>query len=293
MRFGLFLMPLTAEVETTRDIVVRADEDPRIHSIWFAEPHLLAFAEVNSVFPYTEDGKMPDDYTVDGELDGMLGLAFAAALTKRARLGIGICVVPQHQPVTVAKAVTTLDVLSGGRFDFGVGIGWLEEEFRSVGASFEGRAARTSSHLEVMRTLWSESGEGVEDLPSEIAGAVQEPYPIQQPHPPIYFGGNSKPAMRRVASLGQGWLPWELAPEEATEKIAALTELLSEGGRERSEITVSVATEAPLAEIDFAAYAASGIDQLVIVVQPKSSREEVDQLFDRIDSGLVAVAAAG
>lgn len=291
MRFGVFLMPLVAEVETTREIIVRADGEPGIHSLWFAEPHLLAFEEYESVFPYTEDGKMPEDYSVEGELDGLLGLAYATALTKRVRLGIGVCVVPQHQPVTMAKAVTTLDVLSGGRFDFGVGIGWLQEEFRAVGAEFEGRAPRCASHIEVMRTLWSESGEGTESLPPEIAGGVQEPFPIQQPHPPIYFGGNSRPAMRRVATYGQGWLPWELTPADAAEKLVTLTVLLEERGRGRDEILVSVATEAPLAEIDFAAYAAAGVDQLVSVVPPKRSLEEVDELFENIESALASVAA--
>ncbi len=149
----------------------------------------------------------------------------------------------------------------------------------------------TASHIEVMRTLWSESGEGAENLPPEIAGGVQEPFPIQQPHPPIYFGGNSRPAMRRVATYGQGWLPWELTPADAEEKLVTLTELLEERGRERGEILVSVATEAPLAEIDFAAYAAAGVDQLVSVVPPKRSQEEVDELFEDIESALASVAA--
>jgi alkanesulfonate monooxygenase SsuD/methylene tetrahydromethanopterin reductase-like flavin-dependent oxidoreductase (luciferase family) len=160
-----------------------------------------------------------------------------------------------------------------------------------VGAQFEGRAARCASNIEVMRALWSESGEGTDGLPSEIAGGVQEPYPIQQPHPPIYFGGNSRPAMRRVATYGQGWLPWELTPADAEEKLVTLTELLAERGRERDEILVSVATEAPLAEIDFAAYAAAGVDQLVSVVPPKRSPQEVDALFLEIDSALASVAA--
>jgi probable F420-dependent oxidoreductase len=290
MQLGLFLMPLVAEVETFREIVLRADREAGIHSIWLAEPHLLAFDEYSSVFPYTEDGKMPEDYSVEGELDGLLGLAYVAALTERVRLGIGVCVVPQWKPVSIAKYVTTLDHFSKGRFDLGVGIGWLEEEFRAVGASFEDRVAVTRSNLAVMRALWSESGEGKEDLPPELAG-VQEPFPLQRPHPPIHFGGNSRPALRRVAEGGQGWLPWELGPEEATEKIGTLEQLLEANDRERGEIYVTVATEAPLEQIDVDAYAAAGIDQLLIVVQPKRSGREVEQLFDRLDSTVAAVAA--
>ena len=290
MRLGLFLMPLVAEVETFREIVQRADQAPGIHSIWIAEPHMLAFEEYESVFPYTEDGKMPEDYSVEGELDGLLGLAYVAALTERVRIGIGICVIPQHDPVSTAKRVTTLDVLSGGRFDFGAGIGWLQEEFRAVGASFEDRVANTQRHLDVMEALWSQSGDGAEALPPEIAGAVQEPFPVQSPHPPIHWGGNSRAALRRVASRGQGWLPWELTPAEAAGKIETMEEMLAANGRERAEVFVTIATEAPIDEIDFGAYAAAGVDQMLCVVQPKRSTAEVDRLFERLEPSLAAVA---
>ncbi|MBS1881526.1 MAG: TIGR03619 family F420-dependent LLM class oxidoreductase [Actinobacteria bacterium] len=291
MKFGLFLMPLVAEVATFRETVERADQVAGIDSIWLAEPHLLAFERYESVFPYSEDGSMPDDYSAEGELDGLLGLAYTAALTERVRIGVGVCVVPQWKPVSIAKSVTTLDHLSGGRFDFGVGIGWLREEFRAVGASFEDRAARCAADLETMAALWSESEEAREALPAELAGGVQEPFPLQRPHPPIHFGGNSRPALRRVAERGQGWLPWELTPVAAREKIATLEELLAAQGRERGEIVVSVATEAPLERIDVDAYAEAGVDRLLSVVAPRRSAAEVDQLFDRLDT-IVAAAAA-
>jgi probable F420-dependent oxidoreductase len=291
MKFGLFLLPLVAEVETLRETVLRADREPGIHSVWVPEPHLLAFDEYNSVFPYSEDGKMPEGYSVEGELDGFSGLTYIAAITERVRIGLGVCIVAQREPVSLAKQVTTLDILSKGRFDCGVGIGWLEEEFRAVGASFKDRVAGTAANLDVMETLWSESGEGAEQLPEEISGGVQEPFPVQKPHPPIHFGGNSRPAIRRVAERGQGWLPWELTPEEAEAGIAKLEELLAANGRSRDEIFVTVATEQPLEEIDAGAYSAAGVDQLLTVVQPTRSPQEVDQLFARLDSSIAAVAA--
>lgn len=291
MLFGLFLLPLVDEVEGFTEAVVRADREPGIHSVWVPEPHLLAFEEYQSVFPYSEDGKMPEDYSVEGELDGFLGLAYMAAITTRVRIGLGVCIVAKGEPVALAKQVTTLDILSRGRFDCGVGIGWLEEEFRAVGASFEDRVANTTAKLDVMEALWSKSREGAEELPQEIVGGVQEPFPVQAPHPPIHFGGNSRPAIRRVAGRGQGWLPWELTPEEAKAGIAKLEELLAANGRERGEIFVTVATELPLEEIDAAAYAAAGVDQLLTVVPPTRSAQEVDQLFSRLDSTIAAVAA--
>jgi probable F420-dependent oxidoreductase len=291
MRFGLFLLPLVDEVDTFRETVLRADREPGIHSVWVPEPHLLAFQEYQSVFPYSEDGKMPEGYSVEGELDGFLGLTYIAAITERVRIGLGVCIVAQREPVSLAKQVTTLDILSKGRFDCGVGIGWLEEEFRAVGASFEDRVANTNTKLDVMEALWSESGEGTEVLPEEISVGVQEPFPVQRPHPPIHFGGNSRPALRRVAERGRGWLPWELTPEEAEAGIAKLEELLAANGRERDEIFVTVATELPLEEIDGAAYAAAGVDQLLTVVPPQRSAREVEQLFSRLDSTIASVAA--
>ena len=161
-----------------------------------------------------------------------------------------------------------------------------------MGVPFEGRAARCASHIEVMRALWSESGEGAENLPPEIAGGVQEPYPIQQPHPPIYFGGNSRPAMRRVATYGQGWLPWELTPADAEEKLVTLTELLDERGRERGEILVSVATEAPAGGHRLRRLRGCRGRPAASVWFRRSVRwEEVDELFDEIESALTLVAA--
>jgi len=290
MRLGLFLLPLVAEVETLTETVLRADREPGIHSVWVPEPHLLAFQEYDSVFPYSEDGKMPEGYSAEGELDGFLGLSYIAAITERVRIGLGVCIVAQREPVSLAKEATTLDILSKGRFDCGVGIGWLEEEFRAVGASFEDRVANTKANLDVMEALWSESGDGAEGLPEGIAGGVQEPFPVQRPHPPIHFGGNSRPAIRRVAQRGQGWIPWELTPEEVESRLTEMEEMLAANGRERGGVHVTVATEAPLEEIDIGAYASAGVDQLLTVVPPTRSAQDVEQLFAGLDPTIAAVA---
>jgi probable F420-dependent oxidoreductase len=289
MQFGLFLLPLVAEIEAFRLTATKADENLGIHSIWVPEPHLLAFKEYNSNFPYSDDGKMPEGYSIEGELDGLLGLAYVAALTERLRIGVGVSIVAQREPISTAKQVTTLDHLSNGRFDFGVGIGWLEEEFRAVGASFEDRVANTTKNLDLMRTLWAEDAEKGPEAPG-LDGGIQEPFPLQRPHPPIHFGGNSRPAIRRVAQVGQGWLPWELTPEQAKDGIAELSEMLAARGRDRDEIVVSVITETAAEEIDAPAYAAAGVDQLLLVVPPMRSEQEVERLFARLDPIVAEVA---
>jgi probable F420-dependent oxidoreductase len=266
VKVGLYLLPLRGSSEHLASIA-RLVEERGIDSIWVPEPHLLVFKRYSSIFPYSPDGKMPEEYGTDteGELDGLLTLAFFAAVTERIRLGIGVCVVPQGNPVYTAKHVTSLDHLSGGRFDLGVGLGWLAEEFQAVGASFERRGSRCREYVEVMQRLWSEPLASYQGEFFLLPESRQDPKPMQQPHPPIHFGGNTRHARKRVADLGQGWLPWDLRPEQAKEGIADLTELLAARGRMRGDVEVSVAVEMTDSGIDVDAYADAGVDQLIVV----------------------------
>jgi probable F420-dependent oxidoreductase len=225
---------------------------------------------------------MPEEYGTgtEGELDGLLSLAYLAAVTERIRLGIGVCIVPQHNPVYTAKDVTTLDHLSDGRFDFGVGIGWLAEEFEAVGASFSDRADRCREYLEVMNGLWSDPLTKYDGEFYSLPESRQDPRPLQQPSPPIHFGGNSGNALRRVADFGQGWIPWELSPEEMGRKLKQLEGLLEARGRHLRDVLISVAMEMKDDALDIAAYADAGVDQLVIVAPAVDSVDALDPMLD-------------
>lgn len=153
MHIGLFA-PMASPFATPEFVSalgVAADERG-FHSIWVGE-HAVLFDEYGSRYPYADDGKIaiPNE---SGLLDPFAALSFLAGVTRQVRLGTGVCLVPQRNPVYTAKEVASLDWLSGGRFDFGVGIGWLEEEFRALAVPFARRAARTRAYLEVMRRLW-------------------------------------------------------------------------------------------------------------------------------------------
>ena len=289
MRVGLFLLPLIGPVEFIKALAQGA-EQREIDSLWVPEPHLLVFDEVSSIFPYSPDGKMPEEYGTEGEYEGLLTLAYLAAATERIRLGIGVCIVPQRNPVYTAKDVTTLDHLSNGRFDLGVGIGWLGEEFEAVGIPFAGRADRCRDHIEVMRRLWTEAPAEFEGTFYSLPKSRQDPRPLQQPHPPIHFGGNSLPALRRVADLGQGWLPWELSPEQAKQKLAVLSDLLAERGRDRTDVQMTVAVVPGDTPFDLGAYADAGVDQLLVVVDPVTSEREIDPMLDRLAATVVRPA---
>jgi probable F420-dependent oxidoreductase len=285
VKIGLFLLPLKGPPEHLGAIAAAADEQG-LDSLWVPEPHLLVFESYSSIYPYSPDGKMPEEYgtDTDGELDGLLSLAYFAAVTRRIRLGIGVCIVPQRNPVYSAKDVTTLDRLSNGRFDFGVGMGWLAEEFEAVGVSYERRAARSREYIEVMQRLWRDSVASFEGEFFTLPEGRQDPRPLQQPHPPIHFGGNSPSARKRVADLGQGWLPWDLSPDEAFGGITHLTELLEARNRTRDEIQISVAMETDEREIDVDAYSQAGVDQILIVPPEITAAGEIEPTIEEIRS---------
>jgi len=262
---------------------VQAVDRSGVHAIWVPE-HVLFFADYASTYPYSDNGRIPGD--PEGLLDPFTTLSFIAAHTERVRLATGICLVPQRQPVYTAKMVADIDFLSEGRFDFGVGIGWLKEEFDNLGADFATRAARSDEYIEAMQALWSP---GISEYTGETVtlGACHfNPKPVQTPHPPIYFGGESAPALRRVARQGQGWYGFDLTPEMLAEKLPKLEAALAEEGRTLADIDLVVGPNRhPVNAETAAAYASQGVQQLVVPVFASS----VEKLEARLQSLLSAV----
>ena len=156
MQIGFFAIGIgpSADPELLAQ-AARAVEQCGFHSLWTGE-HVVLLSQYASKYPYAQDGRMPLPTTKVDFLDPFATLTFAAAHTKKVRLGTGICLVPEHNPVVLAKQVASLDKLSGGRFDFGVGVGWLAEEFAAVGVPWERRADRTREYLKAMKLLWTE-----------------------------------------------------------------------------------------------------------------------------------------
>lgn len=242
--------------------VAQIVEERGLHSFYVPE-HVIFFREYASRYPYAEDGRIPGE--PDGVLEPFTALTFIAAHTSRIRLGTGICLVPQRNPVYTAKQVADVDFLSGGRLDFGVGVGWLREEFQALGVPWEQRGTRTAEYIRVMQALWCDEVSRYEGRLYTLPACVQNPKPTQKPHPPIFFGGESDAALRRVAELGQGWYGFQLSPDELTERLARLDELLAEAGRSRSDVTIHVSPrEWPRSPGALKPYADAGVDQLLI-----------------------------
>ncbi len=263
----------------------RTVEEAGFHSIWLPE-HVVFFSEYRSRYPYAADGRLPGE--PEGILDPFSALTFMAAVTRRIRLGTGICLVPQRNPIYTAKAVADLDYLSGGRVDFGVGIGWLREEFENLQMDFSTRAGRTVEYIEVMRALWAPGVSAYSGATYVLNACHFNPKPVQKPHPPIFFGGESEPALRRVASHGNGWYGFNRDPAGARDGIARLEARLRDAGRSRSDVQVCIGPNVhPVTRDTLAQYEDAGVDQLLVPVRAGNA----DRLRAWVDQVLAMVAS--
>jgi probable F420-dependent oxidoreductase len=265
MDVGLFV-PIgngNANPEVVRAIG-RESEARGFESIWVAE-HVVLFEDYQSQYPYDESGKFPGGVD-SGILEPLTALTYLAAVTDTIRLGTGICLVAQRNPVYTAKQVTDLDNLSGGRVEFGVGMGWLREEFEAVAMPFENRGKRGDEHLAVMKTLWTDERSEFHGDFYDLNPCGMYPKPVQTPHPPIHVGGESDAAMRRVARLGQGWFSFNRLPGDLPEPLARLDGALAAAGRSRDDVTISVSPYFnPITPGMVEQYAEAGVDRLIVL----------------------------
>ncbi len=253
-------------------------EERGFESVWVPE-HVVLFDDYESRYPYSDDGRFPGSGDA-GMLEPLTALTYLAAVTDELRLGTGICLITQRNPVYTAKQVADLDVLSGGRVEFGVGVGWLREEFDALNMPFDRRGDRARDHLEVMRSLWTEPTSSYDGELYGLSECRMYPKPVQQPHPPIHFGGETDAAMRRVAELGQGWFGFNRTPDEVPEALERLDRALEAQGRKRDEITISISPY--FKAVDAAAlerYAELGVDRLIVA----AFAFDVDGLLTTLD----------
>jgi probable F420-dependent oxidoreductase len=290
MRIGIFA-PLGNPFATPAYVntLGPAAEERGFHSIWVAE-HVVLFDDYASRYPYAADGRIPAGGE-NGILEPFTALAFLAAGTSQIRLGTGICLVPQRNPLYTAKEVASVDWLSQGRFDFGVGVGWLAEEFAACGVPFERRGARCREYLEAMKRLWIDPVSAHRGAFYAFEPLRQYPKPVQKPHPPIHFGGESDAALRRVADLGQGWYGFDLMPDAVPSHLARLDAFLARRGRRRAEIEISISPYLrPIGPDALPRYRDAGVDQLILPVVA-GSRDGLLARLDELAKTMVEPAA--
>lgn len=249
------------------------------HAVWLAE-HVILPPEITSPYPYSPDGSFPFDPAAL-PLEPFTALSFIAAHTSTLRLATGVSVLPQRNPVFAAKQAADVDVLSGGRLDYGVGAGWCLEEIVALGTPSARRGARMDEYLQVMKRLWTEDlvehhGEFV-DLP----GVHFAPKPVQRPHPPLFIGGNSKPAMRRVAALGDGWFAAGVTPSGFVDGLVRLKTACDAAARRYDDLTLAVGPPNGKADLDMIrAYRDAGADQVILAM----SGRDLDRFLIRLDA---------
>jgi len=283
VRVGLFL-PSVSPIATPEFLSAYGDaaEQAGFDSIWIGE-HVVFFDAYASSYPYSDDGRLalPPD---NGMLELFTTLSFLAAATTTVRLGTAVCLVPQRNPVYTAKSVATVDWLSGGRVDFGVGIGWLREEFDALNEPFEERAPRTREYVEVMRRLWHDDVSSFKGKYYDLPSCRMYPKPVQDGGPPLYFGGETDPALRRVADLADGWHGFNHMPDSAATHIKKLDAMMTERGRSLSDIDITVcAYLQPVDPSHLSAYRDAGVDQVVLTgfaTDPADARERLSAMGD-------------
>jgi probable F420-dependent oxidoreductase len=279
VKFGLYGINIgpCADPEVSAR-VARAAEDAGFDSLWTAEHVVLPDPQV----PPSPVGPR------EALLDPLASLAFLAGHTREIALATGIVILPQRNPVVLAKNLASVDVLSRGRLVFGVGAGYLEPEFRAVGADFENRGARCDEFLEAILALWTQESPAYAGETVSFSGIDARPRPVQDPHPPIVVGGYSAPALRRAQRFGDGWYGFLRTPEMTRDDLAGLARAATrvERSPSRGALEISV-TPPPGLDADAAArYADLGVDRLVLLPFARTG-EELLAFVEDAGEGLV------
>jgi probable F420-dependent oxidoreductase len=260
MKVGFFAIGI-ANMARPELIAAVATNAERLNfaTVWAPE-HVLFLESFSSQYPYARGESLPVSTDIP-LLNPFLALTYAAARTSRIRLATGICLVPEYNPILLAKICASLDHLSGGRFALGIGIGWLREEFEALGIPWERRAKRTREYIEAMRGLWGEqraySGEFV-----NFHGALSYPKPVRGAKLPILVGGQTEAALKRAAAYGTGWCGFNLTADETAQAISRIRELLAANGRASEPFEFTVAPVASATPDDLKRYRDAGADEV-------------------------------
>ncbi len=237
--------------------VVQAAEQLGYESVWTGEHVVL-------VDPHEPPSPVKPETNF---IDTVASLAFAAAKTERIKLGSGIILLPQRNPVVLAKELAGIDVLSKGRLLFGLGVGYVPREFETMGVPYEERGPRTTEHIEAIRELWTSDQPTFEGQFTQYSGIQSRPRPVQDPHPPIIVGGMSPPALRRAVAQGDGWYGF-FQDLEATEKIVAALEETAKSTERREglgRLTLSVTPPGPVDADTAKRFEDLGVDRLILM----------------------------
>ena len=252
-------------------------EDLGFESIWYAE-HAAVPVHSDSPFPAT-GGEIP--WTYSHFTDPYIALARSSGATSKILLGTGITLVPERNPILLAKEIASLDRFSGGRFLFGIGTGWLKEETEMMGGDFEHRWTQTREAIEVMKELWTKEEAEYHGRYFDFPLVKSYPKPFQKPHPPVILGGMAKNVLRRVIAHADGWLPNRVTPADVEESRKKLDAMAEEAGRDPKSITISVYGQLPERDIVHSLLNA-GADRVVVRPEHVETEKEMGEQLERM-----------
>lgn len=274
MHFGLTIFPTDASISPAE--MAREAETRGYESLWFPEHSHIP---VSRRTPFPGGGELPKMYY--DVLEPFVALTSAAAATTTLKIGTGVCLVVQRDPIQTAASVATLDLLSGGRFLFGVGAGWNEEEMENHGTDPRRRFRLLRERVEAMKAIWTEKEAAYHGELVDFDPVFAWPKPVQKPHPPVHVGGGWPHAARRALAWGDGWAPIHGFGDLAS-KLPAFRDEAEKAGRDPATLETSVFGVGPKAA-DAAAYRDAGATRVVLALPP-SPRDELLPLLDRYDA---------
>jgi probable F420-dependent oxidoreductase len=282
MKFGVAIFP-TESVPPPPEVAVMAEQRGFECLLFPEHTHIPAGRES----PYPGGGELPSWYS--RTFDPFVALTAAAMATERLLIGTGICLVIERDPIVTAKEVASVDVLSGGRFLFGVGAGWNVEEMRNHGTEASRRFGVMRERIEAMKAIWSQDEASYSGRYVGFERIWSWPKPVQKPHPPVLVGGNGAKVLDRVLAYGDEWAPNRMSDEDLTARIAELGARAAEIGRAPIPVTVVGAVPDPK-RIERVAQA--GVHRVVFWL-PQESPDAVEQGFDRFAGAMNEFQTAG
>jgi probable F420-dependent oxidoreductase len=281
MDVGVFYFPVDYGIDVAE--LARALEDRGFGSLYVPEHTHIPLSRKT---PFPGGGELPKRYAHTH--DPFVALAFAAAATKKLKIGTGICLVPQHEPLVTAKAIASLDRMSNGRFVFGIGGGWNVDEMENHGATHKDRFKIMREHVLAMKALWTQEEASFHGQFVDFDPVWSYPKPAQRPHPPIVLGGESDHTLKRVVEYCDGWFPRTRAGFDPVEAKTRLKKAAEAGGRDPKTLSITVFGAPNKAEV-LASYAKAGIESALLAV-PDGTRDEILAFLDK-QAPLTRVAA--
>ena len=273
MNIGISTFPTDYSVDIA--VLAKRAEEIGFESLWVPE-HPILPVKASSPWPGSADGVIPKVYA--DIVDPFVALGRASAVTSAMKLGTGICLVPERNPLLLAKEVATLDMYSGGRFLFGIGAGWHKEETEIMGGDFPHRWTQTKESVLAMKSLWTEVESEYHGNYYDFPAVYSFPRPTQRPHPPVYLGGMARNVFKRVVEWGDGWMPNRVTPDDISAGRQRMNELASEAGRDPESINISVFGQPADSDLVSALFEA-GADRVMIRVETA----ERDATFAQLD----------